>query len=225
MSHLQPTTAIALPIKVSVVALTVAYGELLVLLATDHLGRVVLPSRFLEPDQALDQAALGALVDWTVALPAHLSQLWAHDPTIEENGDQSMTVGYLALVSPNYLAPSQAVWLPISEATASLPPDQARVLSSGKQVLRSYFFGTAMATVFCPPLFTVAQLRSVYEAVLGVRLEQRGFHRKVTGSQGFLQPTGQWRRGRGHPAELFQRRDHLEPQTSRPLPPLYAASA
>ncbi|WP_425562648.1 NrtR DNA-binding winged helix domain-containing protein [Microbacterium laevaniformans] len=52
---------------------------------------------------------------------------------------------------------------------------------------------------FCPPEFTIAQLRAVYEAVWGVPVDPRNFHRKITGAAGFVEPTGVWRATAGAP--------------------------
>ena len=49
---------------------------------------------------------------------------------------------------------------------------------------------SALATAFCPTQFTVGELRAVYEAVWSAKLDPRNFHRKVTGTPGFLIPTG-----------------------------------
>ena len=55
-------------------------------------------------------------------------------------------------------------------------------------------------------LSTVAELRHVYEVVWDVELDARNFHRKVTGSPGFLAPTGRrTSRNGGRPAQLYRR--------------------
>ena len=47
--------------------------------------------------------------------------------------------------------------------------------------------------------------RRVYEAVWGVALDPRNFHRKVTGTEGFLDPTGDTTtREGGRPARLYR---------------------
>lgn len=69
---------------------------------------------------------------------------------------------------------------------------------------RSKIEYSALATAFCAEEFTVGELRRVYEAVWGVALDPRNFHRKVTGTPGFLVPSGgtTTRQG-GRPAQLF----------------------
>ncbi|MGH8877013.1 MAG: NrtR DNA-binding winged helix domain-containing protein, partial [Stackebrandtia sp.] len=59
---------------------------------------------------------------------------------------------------------------------------------------------------FCPSEFTIAQLRRIYEAVWGTRVDPRNFHRKVSGTPGFVVATDRYTDGeRGRPARLFRR--------------------
>lgn len=83
--------------------------------------------------------------------------------------------------------------------------DHARILADGVERARSKIEYSSLATAFCPPEFTVGELRRVYEAVWGVSLDPRNFHRKVTGTPGFLVPAGgtTTRQG-GRPAQLFR---------------------
>ena len=64
---------------------------------------------------------------------------------------------------------------------------------------------TNLATAFLDDEFTIAELRDVYEVVWGHPLDPGNFHRKVTRTDGFVEPTGRRRSvGRGRPAELFR---------------------
>jgi 8-oxo-dGTP diphosphatase len=59
---------------------------------------------------------------------------------------------------------------------------------------------------FCPPEFTIDQPRDVYETVWGTTLDPRNFHRKATGTPGFVIPAnGDTARGHGRPAQLYRK--------------------
>ncbi len=45
--------------------------------------------------------------------------------------------------------------------------------------LRSKLEYTALATKFCPPRFTISELRRVYETIWGTRLDPGNFQRKI----------------------------------------------
>ena len=63
-----------------------------------------------------------------------------------------------------------------------------------------------LATAFCPDEFTISELRGIYEAVWGVSLDPRNFHRKATKTDGFVIPLGATTtRDGGRPAQLFRR--------------------
>jgi 8-oxo-dGTP diphosphatase len=84
--------------------------------------------------------------------------------------------------------------------------DHARILADGVERARAKLEYTTLAASFCPPEFTVSQLRRVYEAVWGTTIDPRNFQRKVTSTPDFLLPTGEKvRTGRGRPGQLFQR--------------------
>jgi 8-oxo-dGTP diphosphatase len=101
---------------------------------------------------------------------------------------------------------ADACWLPVGEATRqALAFDHAQVLADGVERARAKLEYTPLATAFCPPEFTVAQLRRVYEIVWGTGLDPRNFHRKVTSTAGFVTPAGSATAGeRGRPAQLYR---------------------
>jgi 8-oxo-dGTP diphosphatase len=113
-------------------------------------------------------------------------------------------------------------WVPVEDVdTAALAFDHDRVLAAGVERARAKLEYTPLAAAFCDEQFTVAELRRVYEAVWGVPLDPRNFHRKVTGTPGFLVPVGRpapvGPEG-GRPAALFRRGSaaSLHPAMLRP---------
>ncbi|HYN30824.1 MAG TPA: NUDIX domain-containing protein [Dermatophilaceae bacterium] len=102
----------------------------------------------------------------------------------------------------------QARWVPVVEALGSragLAFDHARILADGVERARATLEDTGCAAALCGVTFTVADLHAVYEAVWGVALDRANFHRKVTGVEGFLTPTGELREGgRGRPARVYR---------------------
>jgi 8-oxo-dGTP diphosphatase len=102
-------------------------------------------------------------------------------------------------------------WLPVSEIVVDaaqspvLAFDHDQIVADGVERARSKIEYSPLATAFCPPEFTIAELRAVYEAVWGSALDARNFHRKATGTTGFLEPTGRMdTTSGGRPAELYR---------------------
>ncbi|MFG2333470.1 NUDIX domain-containing protein [Streptomyces sp. NPDC048604] len=198
-------------------------------------GRWALPGGFVREDEDLTTAAARELVEETglcVDDPgaptsdpvkgAHLEQLATYGDPQRDPRMRVVSVAHLAL-APDLPAPraggdaNSARWASIDELllesegdrdgeeAAALAFDHARILADGVERARSKIEYSSLATAFCPPEFTVGELRRVYEAVWGVSLDPRNFHRKVTGTPGFLVPSGgtTTRQG-GRPAQLFR---------------------
>lgn len=196
-------------------------------------GRWALPGGFVRDDEDLSSAAARELIEETglcahdPADPdqvggAHLEQLATYGDPKRDPRMRVVSVAHLAL-APDLPAPRaggdahSARWAPVEdllnqsgygregEQAAPLAFDHAQILADGVERARSKIEYSSLATAFCPPEFTVGELRRVYEAVWAVALDPRNFHRKVTGTPGFLVPTGgtTTRQG-GRPAQLFR---------------------
>jgi 8-oxo-dGTP diphosphatase len=140
-----------------------------------------------------------------------------------------ISVAYLAL-APDLAAPTAgsdaaaSSWRPVDDVLAApsrLAFDHARILADAVERARSKLEYTPLASAFCANLFTIRDLRRVYEAVWGVELDPRNFHRKITTTPEFVVPTGEHSAGEGgRPAALFRRGGAtlLHPAMLRPAP-------
>lgn len=207
-------------------ALVVRRGE------SPYEGRWALPGGFVRGDEDIEAAAARELTEETglrTHAPegqdagAHLEQLATYGDPRRDPRMRVVSVAHLAL-APDLPSPKaggdvrSARWAPVDTLFGSgdgpawdgdqqvpLAFDHDRILLDGVERARSKIEYSSLATAFCPPEFTVGELRRVYEAVWGVVLDPRNFHRKVTGTPGFLVPTGgtTTRQG-GRPAQLFR---------------------
>ena len=114
-----------------------------------------------------------------------------------------------------------ARWWPVAEVESGALPlafDHVAIFADAVERARAKLEYSALAMAFCPPEFTIAQLRAVYEAVWGAPVDPRNFHRKITGAAGFVEPTGEVVRDGGRPAQLFRRGPvgQLQPPFTRP---------
>jgi 8-oxo-dGTP diphosphatase len=179
-------------------------------------GRWALPGGFVEEDEGLLDAALRELAEETglADLPVHLEQLATYGAPRRDPRQRVVSIAYLALAAelPDPAAGSDAAaarWRPVVELLAARPRlafDHDQILEDGLERARAKLEYSPLATAFCARDFTVAELRRVYEVVWGLELDPRNFHRKVTGSPGFLVPTGRsTTRNGGRPAQLYRR--------------------
>lgn len=212
--HAWPQAAVA----VDLVVLTIRDGALTVLLVrrgeSPYRGRLALPGGFVRPDETLAQAAARELAEETSLGPGivHLEQLASYGDPGRDPRLRVVTVAYLALAPglPEPVAGTDAAaarWQQVADLTARprLAFDHAAILSDGLQRARAKLEYTPLAAAFCPPEFTIAQLRRVYEIVWGTVLDPRNFHRKATTTAGFVLDTGTSTTGeRGRPARLYR---------------------
>ncbi len=232
MSPYDPSAFPPFAVTVDLVVLTVRRHALCALVVRrgeqPFQGRWALPGGFVREDEDLAGAAARELSEETglcahdPAAPgagngAHLEQLATYGDPKRDPRMRVVSVAHLVL-APDLPAPraggdaNSARWAPVDEllaaddqGTAGLAFDHAGILGDGVERARSKIEYSSLATAFCPPEFTVGELRRVYEAVWGVALDPRNFHRKVTGTPGFLVPAGgtTTRQG-GRPAQLFR---------------------
>jgi 8-oxo-dGTP diphosphatase len=207
-------------VAVDLVVVTVRDEQLEVLLINRGVapfkGRLALPGGFVLHDEDLVDAAERELAEETgiVDVRVHLEQLGTYGHPDRDPRGRVIAVAYLALVptAPVPVAGSDAAsagWKPVEPLLRSprrLAFDHHTILRDGIERARSKLEYSPLAAAFCPDPFTINELRHVYEVVWGTELDPRNFHRKVTGTPGFVEPTGQTstRQG-GRPAQLYHR--------------------
>lgn len=210
----------ACAVAVDVALLTMHAGRFSLLLvepdAPDLHGRWALPGRRVRDDESLDEAAHRALRELAGAEApgAHLEQLRTYgDPSRDPHG-RVVSVAYLALTPhppPLRLdgGGRGARYVPVDElAGVDFAYDHERVVPDALERARSKLEYTALATAFVDEPFTLGDLRRVYEAVWGVRLDPANFRRKVVSTTDFVVPVPGMARpgpGGGRPAKRYRR--------------------
>jgi 8-oxo-dGTP diphosphatase len=212
-------------VAVDLVVLTVRDAELCALLVRrdtpPFAGRWSLPGEFVLPHEDLADTAARRLADDGLALPGHhLEQLASYAAPERDPRGRVLTVAHLAVVPvaagrlPEPTVGADAggtTWHPVAKlvdvaAEALLAFDHGQILADGVERAQARLESSTLAAAFCPPEFTVTQLRRVYEAVWRRTLDPRNFQRKVTSAPGFLEPTDARVTGvRGRPAQLYRR--------------------
>ena len=159
------------------------------------LGARALPGGFVRPDEDLDQAAARELAEETglTAGSWHLEQLAAYGAPDRDPRMRVVTVAYWAICAdlPALRGGGDAVAAAltpvekIERGDVRLAFDHERIVRDAVERTRSRLEHTALAVKFCPPAFTIGQLRRVYEAVWRTRLDPGNFQRNVQASGAF----------------------------------------
>lgn len=221
-------------VTVDIVVLTVNDGVLQVVLIEraeePHKGALALPGGFVREDEDLHTAAARELGEEAGVTPGQLRQLGAYGRPDRDPRMRIVTVGYWT-ITPRLPQPTagtdaaSARIFPVNQILDdpnALRFDHDLILSDAVEAARSELEASTIAAEFCEPQFTIGDLRSVYEAIWGVRLDQGNFQNKVLEIDGFLTPVGEKRRGGpGRPAALYRAgpADVIDPPLRRPRPP------
>jgi 8-oxo-dGTP diphosphatase len=209
-------TLVAAPeVDVRVAAFTIAGDELYVLLDRGD-GIQQLPRSAPSRLESIDLQARESLRSHLGVAEQYMEQLYTL--TVVEAGVWRIVVSYVALISS-----SEGLKTPVAgrwERAAAL--DQ---LSSGDALVfeyalfrvRSKLDYTTIGFNLLPEEFTLSELQSAYETVLGRKLDKRNFRRRMS-ALGILTVTGSTRRDGSHrPARLYRYRpdrdstDYLTP--------------
>jgi len=199
-------------ITVDVVIFTLRDNALRVLLVKrrhwPHEGLWAIPGGLLRAGEPLEAAACRQLEEETGLTDVFLEQLYTFGALDRDPRARVITVAYLAVV-PASSAVSRAEkdagavrWWSIYDLP-SLAFDHADILSYALTRLRYKLEYTAVGFELLPQTFTLTELQTAYEIVLGEELDKRNFRRKIL-SAGVIEPTGGYRAGEGRPAQLYR---------------------
>ena len=153
------------------------------------LGALALPGGFVRPDEDLDGAAERELAEETGLHTGswHLEQLASYGAPERDQRMRVVTVAYWAICAelPALRGGGDAAAAavkPVEEierGSVRLAFDHGRIVRDAVERARSKLEYTALAARFCPPEFTVSQLRRVFETVWNTRLDPGNFQRNV----------------------------------------------
>ena len=215
-----PSQFPAFAVTVDIVILTMSAGTLHVLLVRrgedPFEGFWAIPGGFKRPAETLDEAARRELREETgVDAASVLAQFGAYGDPGRDPRMNVVTVAYLAVLRDvgdveAGTDAADAALIPVSDVLngkLQLAFDHAQIVRDSIERVRVELEASGIATAFVGQTFTMAELRSVYEAIWGVQLDAANFRRSILAEEGWVVPTG--RRARpgssgGRPPELFR---------------------
>jgi 8-oxo-dGTP diphosphatase len=202
---------IKLLVTVDIVLFTIREGLLHVLLIKRLIkpfeNRYAIPGGFVLESESLDAAAKRELREETNVSDVYLEQLYTFGEPKRDPRGRVITVAYYALV-PNTQTlragtdAKEAGWFPLTD----VPPlafDHATILEYARQRLRNKLDYTNVGFELLPEKFTLSDLQSVHEAILGEPLDKRNFRRKLA-ERGLVKPLKEWRDTGRRPAQLYR---------------------
>jgi len=179
-------------------------------------GMWAVPGGFKRPAETLDEAARRELHEETgVDVPSLLTQFGAYGDPGRDPRMNVVTVAYLAVLRDigsieAGTDAAAAALTPVSDVLngkLQLAFDHGEIVRDAIDRIRVELEATGIATAFVGQTFTMAELRTVYEAIWGVQLDAANFRRSILAEEGWVVPTGRRARpgsGGGRPAELYR---------------------
>ena len=194
-------------LAVDVVVLSPRAEALAVLLVRAPAGareRWTLPWDAPQQNEGLEDAASRIAEAVLGSAPAFFEQVGAFADGKRHPGDADVSIGIVALVPARAEAPAtDTEWFPL-DALPTLAPRHRAVVERAASVARQRVDQSPLAFRLLPSTFTLSDLQSVYELLLGRRLHKASFRRALQASY-LEEPTDEWRsEGRGRPAQLFR---------------------
>ncbi|HET9010390.1 MAG TPA: NUDIX domain-containing protein, partial [Gemmatimonadaceae bacterium] len=194
-------------LAVDVVVLSPRAEALAVLLMRAPAGareRWTLPWDAPQQNEGLEEAAARIAESVLGSAPAFFEQVGAFSEGKRHPGDADISIAIVALVPARDEPPAtDSEWFPL-ESLPPLAPRHRAVVERAAAVARQRVDQSPLAFRLLPPTFTLSDLQSVYELLLGRRLHKASFRRALQSSY-LVEPTDEWRsEGRGRPAQLFR---------------------
>ena len=200
-------------VTVDVVIFTLQERELHVLLVKrkhwPFEGRWAIPGGFVNMDESLELAARRELEEETGVRDIYLEQLYTFGEPKRDPRTRVISVAYIALVSADtqtLRVSDESIdvrWFPVRALPGPLAFDHDVILAAGLDRLRSKLEYTTLAFQLLPEVFSILELKHIYEQILGEDLDKGNFYRKIKDAK-VLEDTGLRREGRGRPTSLYR---------------------
>lgn len=200
-----------------VVILTVAQSRLHVLLTlrarAPEAGKWGLPGVMVNPelDASVSAAALRAVKGKTDTTAPYLEQLRDFSGPDRDPRGWSSSYAHLCLMPAQEIQETagpgveQARLVPVEEAaTMDLAFDHGKMLDEALVRVRNKVNYSSLPAHLLGPQFTLTELMSAYEVILGQNLDKSAFRKKVQ-EAGFVRPIeGKFKTGPNRPAQLYE---------------------
>jgi 8-oxo-dGTP diphosphatase len=210
-------------VTVDVVIFTLQDSELHVLLVQRKRwpfeGHWAIPGGFVGMDEGLEEAARRELEEETGVHDIYLEQLYTFGHPQRDPRTRVISVAYIALIRSDTQTlrvseeSADVRWFPVRELPEPLAFDHENILAIALERLRSKLEYTTLAFQLLPEVFSILELKHIYEQIWGEeKLDKGNFYRKLKDAN-ILEDTGMRREGRGRPTTLYRfRRDRGDEQ-------------
>lgn len=147
-----------------------------------YAGWWAFPGGFLKIDESAEVGALRELEEETTLKTAYIEQFHTYSDPDRDPRERVITIAYYALVKISEVKggddAKEARWFPIDQIP-HLAFDHDVILRDALARLRERIHFHPIGYELLPEKFTLKQLQSLYEAVLGINFDRRNFAKKM----------------------------------------------
>jgi 8-oxo-dGTP diphosphatase len=183
-------------------------------------GLWALPGGFLDTakDADLESSARRKLSEKTGVHASYLEQLGSWGDATRDPRGWSATHVYFALMAADHVEPraggnaSDTRWWPIEghRVKEKLAFDHSDILNAAIGRLRNKVEYTSLPAFLMPPEFTLTELQTIYEILLGRPIEKKSFRTRILASD-LLMQVNRFKAGANRPAQLYRIRNSRQP--------------
>lgn len=164
------------------------------------------PGGLIHPRETADQAALRHLKEKAGIANMYAEQLYTFSGIHRDPRGRVVSVAYLALAPETVFSrPLRhgARWFPV-KSLPRLAYDHKEIIAKALRRVRAKIGYTNIAYALLSAVFTLGELQTLYETILGKKFDKRNFRKKFFALK-LLHPTGKKRiLGRSRPAMLYR---------------------
>lgn len=146
-------------------------------------GKWSLMGGFVGKDESIDDAASRVLAELTGLRDVYMDQVGAFGAVDRDPGERVVSIAYTALIDVAKadgaaIAESGACWVPLHNLP-ELGFDHPLMIEKSLAKLRRKFETEPLAFNLLPEMFTLTQMQSLYETILGEEIDKRNFRKRV----------------------------------------------
>lgn len=187
---------------------TIDKGSLKVLLIDINIppyykNKLGIPGGLILPEETAEESVLRHIKKKANIELSYLEQLYTFSAINRDPRNRVVSVGYFGFVKPNNVNTADGIhWLSVG-TLPELAFDHNQIVTKALERIKGKFGYTSIVQGLLPEEFTLSDLQSTYETVLGQGQDKRNFRKKIL-ALGCLKATGNKRAiGRARPAELY----------------------
>ena len=174
-----------------------------------HKDQWALPGDLVSPNEALRSAANRILTSLTSLQDIYLEQFFTFGGLDRHPAGRVITVGYYSLVNSHNYEPIASSWAKRTEwididQIPQLAFDHTEIFEKAWNTLKHKVRHEPLLFELLPKKFTLLELQSLYEAILGEQFDKPNFRKKVLSTK-FLMKLDEVQSNVSHrPAKLYQ---------------------